>query len=66
MVAAGAALVSVSCTSVVAEYGVAIIPDAGADTSSSDGSNDDAAAAQLEQTSPQNDNGAPPARPDRN
>lgn len=66
MVAAGAALVSVSCTSVVAEYGVAIIPDAGADTSAVDGDNDGAPAAQLEPTPPGNDNGAPASRADRN
>jgi len=45
--AAGAALLSASCGAAVAAYGVAIIPDAGADTSGSDGNNDDAAAAPL-------------------
>ncbi|HEY7374715.1 MAG TPA: hypothetical protein VIF57_21300 [Polyangia bacterium] len=52
--AAGAALLSASCGSAVAAYGIAIIPDAGAadssssaDTSASDGNDDDAAPAPL-------------------
>ena len=66
MVAAGAALVSVSCLSSASEYGVAIQHDAGADTSPIDGNDDAAVAAPLEQTPPRNDNGAPPSKPDRN
>jgi hypothetical protein len=54
LIAAGAAVISASCNSAVPLYGIAIQPYAGADTSTSDGSEDAAAAAQLE--------GAPPAR----
>jgi hypothetical protein len=61
--AASAALLSASCGSAVAAYGVAIIPDAGADTSASDGNSDDAAAAQLEQTPPHD--GTPSPRPNK-
>ncbi|HEY7374716.1 MAG TPA: hypothetical protein VIF57_21305 [Polyangia bacterium] len=65
MVAAGAALVSVSCGATAVEYGVGVISDAGA-TSAVDGSDDGDAAAQLEQTPARNDNSTPPVKPERN
>jgi hypothetical protein len=67
MIAAGAALMSASCSNaappvIVPLYGVAILPDAGADTSTSDGSQE-AAAAQLEGAPPADDNRAPSPEP---
>jgi len=63
MVAAGAALMSVSCGSGIALYGVAIPPDASADTGASDGNQNGAAQARLEQTPP--DQSAPSPEPDK-
>jgi len=66
--AAGAALLSVSCGSGFAAYGVSIIPDAGADTSAGDsdgdGNDDGAATAQLAQT-PAHDDGTPSPAPNK-
>jgi hypothetical protein len=63
MIAAGAALVTVQACATSTHYGTSIVPDAGADTSTSDGSQDGAAAAQLEQAPPAGDSHA--ASPER-
>ena len=73
LVAAGAALVSVACNSVVAAYGIAVGYDASADTSPSDaddgaGANDTAAALpapalpQFEPTPPDGESAPPPKK----
>src|SRR4051812_8219326 len=62
MIAAGAALMSASCNNAVPVYGVAIQPDAGVDARTSDGS-EEAAAAQLEQAPPADENRAPSPDP---
>lgn len=63
LIAAGAALMSASCSNAVPAYGVAIQPDAGAGTGTSDGRQDDTAAAQLGPVPPAGDNRAPSPDP---
>ena len=65
MIAAGAALMSASCSTAVPVYGVAIRPDAGTDTSTGDGSQDGAPAAQLEEAPPADDKDAPSPDPEK-
>jgi hypothetical protein len=63
MIAAGAALVTVQACGSSSHYGTAIVPDASADTSTSDGGQDAAAAAPLEQAPPVGDDRAPSPEP---
>ena len=63
MIAAGAALVTVQACASSTHYGTTIAPDAGADTSTSDGNLDGAAAAQLGEAPPADDNRAPSPEP---
>ena len=66
MIAAGAALMGASCgNSVRPPYGIAVVPDASADTSTNDSSAVPiygAAPAPLEQTPPAADSAPPPGR----
>lgn len=62
MIAAGAALMSASCNNATPVYGVPIQPDAGVDARIGDGSHE-AAAAQLEQAPPADENRAPSPEP---